>query len=202
MVHTEAEKRLQKQLRKEDRKMQKQSAADSSALNRVLETGDMSQFDPSLLRRLREEQLSEARVLQLYQQQLQLQRKGQPEKRADPYPHVFDALAKVRQTSAYVGGAKILLPETMRREDSRDAEEIHIPPVDSMALLRPEQFVGTKEEVCFRPLIRINTLDEVAQVAFRNTAALNRIQSVVFEEAYETNDNLLICAPTGAGKPA
>jgi len=175
MVHTEAEKRLQKQLRKEDRKMQKQSAADSSALNRVLETGDMSQFDPSLLRRLREEQLSEARVLQLYQQQLQ---------------------------SAYVGGAKILLPETMRREDSRDAEEIHIPPVDSMALLRPEQFVGTKEEVCFRPLIRINTLDEVAQVAFRNTAALNRIQSVVFEEAYETNDNLLICAPTGAGKPA
>lgn len=29
---------------------------------------------------------------------------------------------------------------------------------------------------------------------------LNRIQSVVFNTAYNTNENLLICAPTGAGK--
>lgn len=37
-------------------------------------------------------------------------------------------------------------------------------------------------------------------MAFKNTKALNRIQSVVFETAYKTNENLLICAPTGAGK--
>lgn len=37
-------------------------------------------------------------------------------------------------------------------------------------------------------------------MAFRNTKALNRIQSVVFDTAYKTNENLLICAPTGAGK--
>lgn len=30
--------------------------------------------------------------------------------------------------------------------------------------------------------------------------SLNRIQSVVFDTAYTTNENLLICAPTGAGK--
>ena len=29
---------------------------------------------------------------------------------------------------------------------------------------------------------------------------LNTIQSRVFETAYSTNENLLICAPTGAGK--
>jgi activating signal cointegrator complex subunit 3 len=29
---------------------------------------------------------------------------------------------------------------------------------------------------------------------------LNRVQSVVFDTAYNTNENLLICAPTGAGK--
>lgn len=29
---------------------------------------------------------------------------------------------------------------------------------------------------------------------------LNRIQSIVFETAYNTNENMLICAPTGAGK--
>ena len=37
-------------------------------------------------------------------------------------------------------------------------------------------------------------------MAFKNTKALNRIQSVVFDAAYRTNENLLICAPTGAGK--
>jgi activating signal cointegrator complex subunit 3 len=37
-------------------------------------------------------------------------------------------------------------------------------------------------------------------MAFKNTKSLNRIQSVVFETAYKTNENLLICAPTGAGK--
>jgi activating signal cointegrator complex subunit 3 len=29
---------------------------------------------------------------------------------------------------------------------------------------------------------------------------LNRIQSEVFDSAYRSNNNLLICAPTGAGK--
>lgn len=29
---------------------------------------------------------------------------------------------------------------------------------------------------------------------------LNRIQSIVFDAAYNTNENLLISAPTGAGK--
>jgi len=29
---------------------------------------------------------------------------------------------------------------------------------------------------------------------------LNRIQSIVFDAAYNTNENLLVCAPTGAGK--
>jgi len=192
MVHTEAEKRLQKQLRKEDRKLQRQ--ADSR------DTSELIQFDPSLLRKLREEQLSEARVLQHYQQFQQQRLLRDPlEKRIDPYPHVFDALAKIRQSSAFVGGSKVLLPETMKRDDNRDNEQIHIPAVDPMAMLRPEQYVGTKEEVCFRPFIKISDLDEIAQLAFRGTQSLNRIQSVVFHEAYETNDNLLICAPTGAG---
>lgn len=37
-------------------------------------------------------------------------------------------------------------------------------------------------------------------MAFEGTKCLNRIQSVVFSTAYNTNENLLICAPTGAGK--
>lgn len=37
-------------------------------------------------------------------------------------------------------------------------------------------------------------------MAFQGVKALNRIQSVVFDMAYHSNENLLICAPTGAGK--
>lgn len=41
---------------------------------------------------------------------------------------------------------------------------------------------------------------QIAQAAFRGTKQLNVVQSRVFETAYKTNENLLICAPTGAGK--
>ncbi len=36
--------------------------------------------------------------------------------------------------------------------------------------------------------------------AFAGTTSLNPMQSAVFESAFNTNENLLICAPTGAGK--
>ena len=41
---------------------------------------------------------------------------------------------------------------------------------------------------------------QVGQIAFRNTKSLNQIQSVVFDTGYTTNESLLICAPTVAGK--
>jgi len=41
---------------------------------------------------------------------------------------------------------------------------------------------------------------KVGQKAFHGMTNLNRIQSVVFDAAYNTNENLLVCAPTGAGK--
>ena len=41
---------------------------------------------------------------------------------------------------------------------------------------------------------------QIGQMAFRGMKSLNRVQSVVFEAAYKTNQNLLVCAPTGAGK--
>ena len=46
----------------------------------------------------------------------------------------------------------------------------------------------------------IDQLDDLAQLVFKGTKTLNRIQTVVFDAAYYTNENLLISAPTGAGK--
>jgi activating signal cointegrator complex subunit 3 len=77
----------------------------------------------------------------------------------------------------------------------------------------------TQELTVGKELIAINTLDEVidlfyklysityilfnakvGQKAFHGITNLNRIQTVVFDAAYNTNENLLVCAPTGAGK--
>ncbi|XP_049753918.1 activating signal cointegrator 1 complex subunit 3 isoform X2 [Elephas maximus indicus] len=41
---------------------------------------------------------------------------------------------------------------------------------------------------------------KIGQLAFKGMKRLNRIQSIVFQTAYNTNENMLICAPTGAGK--
>ncbi|KAF6165076.1 hypothetical protein GIB67_000660 [Kingdonia uniflora] len=48
--------------------------------------------------------------------------------------------------------------------------------------------------------IEISELDEFAQAAFSGYKSLNRIQSRIFEATYQTNENILVCAPTGAGK--
>ena len=48
--------------------------------------------------------------------------------------------------------------------------------------------------------VPISAFSPVGQLAFKGFTSLNRIQSFVFETAYRTNENLLICAPTGAGK--
>ncbi|GLT55585.1 hypothetical protein SLA2020_286950, partial [Shorea laevis] len=49
-------------------------------------------------------------------------------------------------------------------------------------------------------LIEIKELDDFAQAAFHGYKSLNRIQSRIFQTVYYTNENILVCAPTGAGK--
>lgn len=49
-------------------------------------------------------------------------------------------------------------------------------------------------------LVNIASLDHVGKLAFKGVKKLNLIQSVVFDVAYNSGENLLISAPTGAGK--
>ena len=80
------------------------------------------------------------------------------------------------------------LPEEAEKYNDQVREEIRIPHTTS----GPPP-VGEER-------IQISELDDIAQLAFKGTKALNRIQSIVFDAAYYTNENLLISAPTGAGK--
>uniref|UniRef100_A0A8C3UDX9 Activating signal cointegrator 1 complex subunit 3 n=1 Tax=Catharus ustulatus TaxID=91951 RepID=A0A8C3UDX9_CATUS len=49
-------------------------------------------------------------------------------------------------------------------------------------------------------LVSVEKLPKYAQAGFEGFKTLNRIQSKLFRAALETDENLLLCAPTGAGK--
>ncbi|KAM1340459.1 hypothetical protein ACFX2H_038850 [Malus domestica] len=80
------------------------------------------------------------------------------------------------------------LPQGTVRKHHKGYEEVIIPPTPT-AQMKPSE-----------KLIDITELDEFAQAAFRGYKSLNRIQSIIFHTVYNTNENILVCAPTGAGK--
>ncbi|XP_071902326.1 DExH-box ATP-dependent RNA helicase DExH14 isoform X2 [Coffea arabica] len=80
------------------------------------------------------------------------------------------------------------LPQGTIKKHYKGYEEVFIPPKPT-APMKP----GEK-------LIEIKELDDFAQAAFHGYKTLNRIQSRIFQTTYNTNENILVCAPTGAGK--
>ncbi|PAA64041.1 hypothetical protein BOX15_Mlig030796g1, partial [Macrostomum lignano] len=104
------------------------------------------------------------------------------------YPFVFDELADALRRSAYIAGASVMLPATATQRSTPKFDEVTLPPSSA----KPTH-VGANR-------VPLAELDELTQRAFPGTSHLNAIQTVVFDSAYKTNENLLICAPTGAGK--
>ncbi|NWT00841.1 ASCC3 protein, partial [Mionectes macconnelli] len=179
-IQSEQEKLLMKQYRREEKRnarKEKQAGEDGE----VSGEGQMC-FDPKELRMQRELALLNARSMPV----LGRQREVSFEK--IHYPHVYDSRAEAMKTSAFIGGAKVFLPESVQRENNKMYEEVKIPHSEPMP-------IGIEEKIVY-----IKDLDEIGQLAFKGMKRLNRIQSIVFETAYNTNENMLICAPTGAGK--
>lgn len=67
-------------------------------------------------------------------------------------------------------------------------EEVHVP------ALKPKPFAENEK------LHPIEQLPKYVQPAFEGFQTLNRIQSRLYQTALESDENLLLCAPTGAGK--
>jgi hypothetical protein len=58
-----------------------------------------------------------------------------------------------------------------------------------------------RDEETLRSRLKISEIMSPREaIAFSGTASLNPMQSTVFEIAFHTRQNMLICAPTGAGK--
>ncbi|KAL5705274.1 DNA helicase [Ranunculus cassubicifolius] len=80
------------------------------------------------------------------------------------------------------------LPHGTVKKHYKGYEEVKIPPTPTS-----EMNPGEK-------LVPIHELDEFAQTAFHGYKSLNRIQSRIYPATYKSNENILVCAPTGAGK--
>ncbi len=98
-------------------------------------------------------------------------------------PHVYGNIQGSSGVSAF--GNDIKLPLGTIRNNEREYEEYLIPHTSKMKL--------------DHPLVSIKNVNPYFHNAFEYEH-FNPMQSLVFPVAYKTNENMLICAPTGAGK--
>lgn len=95
---------------------------------------------------------------------------------------------KFNQGARLMANKKCTLPKGSTRLTKPGYEEVYIPAV------RQKKSEGEK-------LVPISSLPAWARSAFPSYMThLNRIQSRLYHAAFETPENLLVCAPTGAGK--
>eukprot|EP00041_Stephanoeca_diplocostata_P037706 m.1438323 g.1438323 ORF g.1438323 m.1438323 type:complete len:1940 (+) comp25090_c1_seq3:91-5910(+) len=180
-IQSAEEKHMRKALKREEKRQARDAARAGHGERQDLKAA--LGFDADYLRRKREEQLQRASAAPLFQNKAQRRRAA-----AEQYPNVYDTAQAAMESASFVSGMKISLPLDVERVNTKALERVIIPAAARTPTMRQEQPVP------------ISAFSAVAQMAFKGYKALNRIQSLVFETGYHTNENLLICAPTGAGK--
>ncbi|CDH15138.1 probable Antiviral helicase SLH1 [Zygosaccharomyces bailii ISA1307] len=112
-----------------------------------------------------------------------------PAQKIVKYPHVYRKYEAGNSSMMSLSGQKFSLPEGTTRIPYQTYEEIIIPAADPDASKR----------TFYVKLLKVKDLDYFCREVF-TYQTLNQIQSLVYPVAYNTNENMLICAPTGAGK--
>ena len=102
------------------------------------------------------------------------------------YPHVYGAPKGGNILNTF--GQKYSLPPGSERIDLGNYEEIVIPAAVQLPIKEGERAVAIRD------------MDNLCAQCFPDYEVLNRMQSLVYPIAYYTNENMLVCAPTGAGK--
>jgi pre-mRNA-splicing helicase BRR2 len=92
-----------------------------------------------------------------------------------------------REGSHTMSNKKCDLPDASWRAMKKGYEEVHVPAVKAI--------IPEGEE-----LIKISDLPKWTHSAFKGMDKLNRIQSKLYDVALKSSENILLCAPTGAGK--
>ncbi|TKY90513.1 hypothetical protein EX895_000511 [Sporisorium graminicola] len=171
VVQTQEERQQARRVRNDIRKANRQRAVDPSEAFRT--------YTPEELERIREDSLAAAANRPLF---TGTATGSEPER----YPHVFSSGAQGNVLSVF--GQRFALPLGTTREEKQFFEEVTIPPPRTVPMRTEERYIPIPE------------MDPICRGAFPGYKSLNRLQSAVYPLAYKTNENLLICAPTGAGK--
>ncbi|CAG8452307.1 15922_t:CDS:10, partial [Dentiscutata erythropus] len=162
-----------KRMKKEHKKaMKHRSAEDEESLS-----AKILGFDVDKLRAIREQELRVANDLPLLPQRTTI---------SDGFKHVFGKTQPGSVLSVY--GTKYSLPSGTKQYSHTDNEEIIIPITEQAPQLKEQK------------LVTIGEMDYLCRGSFEKYKSLNCVQSIVYPVAYKKNDNMLICAPTGAGK--
>ncbi|KAK7049628.1 putative steryl acetyl hydrolase mug81 [Paramarasmius palmivorus] len=106
-------------------------------------------------------------------------------------PHVYTSSSMSQGNILSHTGQKYMLPlgtERIPPREEHEYEEVIVPPAKVVPPKASERSIPVSE------------LDRLAQGCFPGYTNLNRIQSIVYPTAYGSNENMLVCAPTGAGK--
>ncbi|KAL7728232.1 hypothetical protein ACLKA6_005645 [Drosophila palustris] len=189
VVQSEQEKQLGKLQRREEKKLQRILRSIKDNEEDEEEAGGAVAISAQQLRMQHQRKLLEA----AQREPLLLSTKAEKAEHSTytapiRYPYVFDSQLEAKQHAGFIGGSRITLPDNAQRIDNKQWEEVKIPAGEPASLT-----VGNQR-------IKISELDDIGQMAFANCKELNRIQSVVYPVAYHSNENMLVCAPTGAGK--
>ncbi|KAH0790580.1 U5 small nuclear ribonucleoprotein [Histomonas meleagridis] len=168
-----------KEIFKEEFKDESDSKLDISL--KLLQNEEGSRLETELARVIGFNKLDIVRNLVLNKESLIRKKEDNKElKKLDFSQLVFE------QGSHFLSSDKVLLPEGTEKIDTEYYREIYVPfqtpPVDA------------------EPLISIAELPDYVQSAFSSFTTLNRIQSKICKTALETDNNILVSAPTGAGK--
>ncbi len=99
----------------------------------------------------------------------------------------FDTLSFSNQ-GHHMSNEECKLPKGSEIINKKGSQEIHIPALKPRELAEGER------------LVAISSMPEWAQRGFEGMQTLNRVQTKVFPIAFKTPENMLVCAPTGAGK--
>ncbi|XP_017789582.1 PREDICTED: activating signal cointegrator 1 complex subunit 3 [Habropoda laboriosa] len=177
-IQSAKEKQLLKQIRKGEKKLNKISSKREGK-------GDLEEndFEPFLELSLKKQEALVETRMPIFKKDTTSYKNIQ-----NNFPYVFDSNISSRTTPGYVSQHKVMLPQNNVRKNTEMFEEISIPITQTEPI-----------EISYEPVM-IASLDDIGRMAFGDVVSLNRIQSIVFDTAYHTNENLLICAPTGAGK--
>ncbi|KAJ2005411.1 activating signal cointegrator 1 complex subunit 3 [Coemansia thaxteri] len=184
-VHNERDRAIERDILKSRRKPRRQRAGSDAAAEESESEDQQSArilgFGADL-RRARERQLTE-RPAEIFSH---LPVASAPEQ----FPHVYTSRPGGARSGNMLSmfGSKYALPVGTARDEFADHEEITIP-VSAPAPRRHAE----------APVL-IEDMDPLCRYTFRKYSSLNRIQSIIYPTAYGTNENILLSAPTGAGK--